>query len=125
MLATMFGRAVFGGMERRATTALGRQAANFMGDTVENIGQNIITDGFADVIEGATGHRPNIHTPVSAGSFGALAYTQLCGQYNQTVAQDVTNGVASHSTMFMLGRTARQTAEAARVAIMTNMNAQS
>lgn len=117
--------AITGGFERRATMALGRRAANFFEDTVENIGQNILTDGMADLAERATGRRPNIHTPVTAGSFGALGYTYLCGQYNRAVAEDVANGVPSRSTMSTLGADATQTAAYTRVAMIARVPTQS
>lgn len=117
----MLGRAAFNQLERRATSELGKNLANGAVDTMQNVVQGTVTDGVADFVHGATGHRPNIQTGApTIGSFGALGYTYLVGKYNAGVARDLTSdGIPSQGTMFQLGASARQVSQVDRIRAMT------
>lgn len=107
--------------EQRATQEIGKRVARGISDVSENIVSDTVSSGVSDFVEGATGIKPKIVTGgPTLGGIGSMGYSMLWGQYNKSVADDVTGGgIPQQSTLFTMGATARQVSGFDRVRAMT------
>lgn len=124
LLAPTVSRFVANKFEQRATQELGKQLAKGIGDISENIVSDTVSSGVSDFVEGATGIKPKIVTGgPTLGGLGSMGYSMLWGQYNRSVADDVTGGgIPQQSTLYTMGATARQVSGFDRIRAMTTNN---